>query len=181
MPADAEGGGAGLRHGQRVGVVEAERRGHAQPAAGEGGSELGQGAVRGFAAQDLFEQRARVFRVDVDFAALERAKHDLGATELTAVLNGGAGGANQGGRHLPEDHRFGEGFRTDDDLGAGASGELRAAPERGERREQGGAAANHGRGSAAKRSAPSTAGPVAKNAVTKASAGSATSVGNGPR
>ena len=86
----------GLRHGQRVAVVEAERRGHAQPATGERGSELGQGAARGFAAQDLLEQRARVFGVDVDFAALESAKHDLGAAELAPVLHGGAGGRGPG-------------------------------------------------------------------------------------
>ena len=98
--ADAERGGAGLGHRDGVAVVEAERRGHAQPPAGERGGELRRRAAGGLAAQDLLVEGAGVLGIDVDGAGEQRAEHDLGAAELAAMSSVGARPAREGGDHL---------------------------------------------------------------------------------
>ena len=97
----------GAAHDERVGVVKAEFRRHAD-------AELFQRLPHRFFRkaflrfQDLLADRASVFRVKVDLSADQRLPENDGAAHAGTLLHGEAGTLDRRRRDLAEDIRFGE-------------------------------------------------------------------------
>ncbi len=108
-------------HADRVGVVEAERAGHADRAGSEGRAD-GRLVAQLLIGQDLLRDGARVLRVDIELPAFQRVEEDARAADLAPVYGLGAGGLGEQPRDLAQDHRLGELLRADDDLRLPARG-----------------------------------------------------------
>jgi hypothetical protein len=119
-----------LANRQGIGVVEAERHGHAEAHRREATIDLVERRA-GVELQDLARDRAGVLGVDVDRAALERREHDAGVAEARLVL-GLHSGANDGpAQDLAEDVALGEALGADLERRI-----LSRSDRRGERRDQ---------------------------------------------
>ena len=106
-------------HGDRVGVLEAQRR---KPADAEAVAELagylGVGRARigrGPLVQDREQARAGVLRVHVDGAAPERRERDLGRAEAEPALRPDPAGLEQLSEHLGQEVRLAERLGRHDD------------------------------------------------------------------
>ncbi len=106
-------------HGDRVAVLETQRR---EPADAPPSPELGRHAairVAGAAARSLVKNReesgARVLRIDVDGARLQRAEREVRRAETRPAVDAQPARLEQLREHLGEEIRLAEGFRRDDD------------------------------------------------------------------
>lgn len=98
-------------HAESIGVLEAERIGHRQPARVQCGAQFGLAGLGQL--QQFLRQRAGVFGVGVDLPGLQRAPQDARATELRAVLHVHAVALPGGGGDLAQQHGLGEVLRAD--------------------------------------------------------------------
>ena len=119
-PPDAKPLGAIFAHGERIGVVEAERHAGRKAIAGERAVQLLERRGRR-KPEDLGGDGAGVLRVEINRARFQRGEHDAGVAEAGLVL-----AARHARQHLAENVGLREALRADAQalLGLrGASGE----------------------------------------------------------
>jgi len=101
-------------HGEGVGVVEAQRLGHAQAALAERRAQAVAGDV--FAGQQLLQDGAGIFRIGVDLAVAQGVPQEARAAKLIAVPDAKAGFAKQLRHHRAQQHVLGELLGADGEL-----------------------------------------------------------------
>src|SRR6266568_981457 len=105
--------GTALRHHERVGIVEAERLGRADPGLGQLSCYLFERQWSG-PLQNLLRDGAGVFRIKVDLSAAKRFPKNDGATHPLPMLNRNSSINQTALRNFAEDIGLGEFLGTND-------------------------------------------------------------------